>query len=81
MRWKVPEKILKDILTYMGMAAILVMWSRPFEQIFVPPSYGGSLWNLVFIGQAVSKEKKFENVESEWPWTKVSEWPWPMIFM
>ena len=26
-------------------------------------------------------EKKFENVEYEWPWTKVSEWPWPLIFM
>ena len=27
-------------LPYMGMAAILVMWPRPFEQTFVPPSHG-----------------------------------------
>ena len=29
-------------LTYMGMAANLVMWPGPFEQIFVPLSQGGS---------------------------------------
>ena len=46
----------------MGMAAILVMWPGPFEQTFIPPSHGGSTWNLASIGQAVSKEKKFENV-------------------
>ena len=61
----------------MGMAAILVMWPGPFEQAFVPPSKEGSIWNLAPIGLAVLKENKFENIESEWPWTKVNEWPWP----
>ena len=44
----------------MGMAAILVMWPGPFEQTFVPPSHGDSLWNLTLIGQAVSEEKMFK---------------------
>ena len=43
-------------LPYMGMEAILVMWSGPFEQTFVPPSHGGSVGNLTLIGQAVSEE-------------------------
>ena len=30
----------------MGMVAILVMWPGPFKQTFVPPSQGGSIWNL-----------------------------------
>ena len=47
-------------LPYMGMAAILVMWPGPFEQTFVPPSHGGSIWNLTLIGQAVSEEKMFK---------------------
>ena len=29
----------------------------------------------------VSKEKKFETFEYEWPWTKVNEWHWPLIFI
>ena len=41
----------------MGMAAILVMWPGPFEQIFLLPYYGGSTWNLA------SEEKMFENVD------------------
>ena len=45
----------------MGMAAILVMWLRSFEQTFVPPSQGGSTWNLTSIGPVVSEEKMFEN--------------------
>ena len=44
----------------MGMTAILVMWPGSFEQIFVPPSHGGSIWNLTLIGQAVSEEKMFK---------------------
>ena len=40
----------------MGMAAILVMWPRPFEQTFIPPSHGGSIWNLTLIDQVVSEE-------------------------
>ena len=54
----------------MGMAAILVMWPGPFEQTFIPPSHGGSIWNLASIVQAVSKEKKFEyvvNLSDLWP--------------
>ena len=48
----------------MGMAAILVMWPGPFEQTFVPPSQGGSIWNFASIGPAVSEEKMFENVDN-----------------
>ena len=44
----------------MGVAAILVMWARPREQTFVPPSHWGSIWNLASIGPAVL-EKIFEN--------------------
>ena len=48
------------ILTYMGMAAILVMWSGPFEQTYVPPSHGDFIWNLASIGPVVSEEKMFK---------------------
>ena len=51
-------------LPYMGMAAILVMWPGPFEQTFVPPSQGGSIWNLASIGPVVSERKMFENVDN-----------------
>ena len=51
--------------TCMGMAAILVMWPWPFEQTFVPPFQGGSIWNLVWIGPVVS-EKMFENVDIQY---------------
>ena len=34
----------------MGMAAILVMWPGPFEYHFIPPSHGGSTWNLASSG-------------------------------
>ena len=47
----------------MGMAAILVMWPGPFEQLFVPPTPGGYIWNLVIIAPVVSEEKSFEIVE------------------
>ena len=49
-------------LSYMGMEAILVTWPQPFEQTFVPPSQGGSIWNLASIGPVVSEEM-FENVD------------------
>ena len=45
------------------MVAILVMWSGPLEQTFIPPSKGGSIWNLASICQVVSEEKMFENVD------------------
>ena len=44
----------------MGMAAILVMWPGPFEQTFVPPSHGDSVWNLASIGPVVSEENMFK---------------------
>ena len=53
------EDVLR-FLSYMGVAAFLVMWPGPFEQNFVPPSHGGSIWNLTLIGQAVSEEKMFK---------------------
>ena len=45
----------------MGVEAILVMWPRPREQTFVPPSHWGSIWNLALIGQAILEKKIFEN--------------------
>ena len=50
-------------LPYMGMAAMLVMWPRPFEQLFFPKGRGGCIWNLVAIGPVVSEEKSFEIVD------------------
>ena len=47
----------------MGMAAMLVMWSRPFEQFFFPKGPEGCIWNLVAIGPVVSEEKSFEIVD------------------
>ena len=49
----------------MGMAVILIMWPGPFEQALVPPSRGGSTWNLASNGLVVIVEKKFKNIESE----------------
>ena len=46
------------------MAAILVMRPGPFEQIFVPPSQGGSILNMASIGLVVSEEKMFEKVDN-----------------
>ena len=57
------KKIFLGFLPYMGMAAILVMWPKPFEQTFVPPSEGVSIWNMSSIGPVVSEEKMFENVD------------------
>ena len=49
----------------MGMAAMLVMWPRPFEQVFFPKGPGGYIWNLVAIGPVVSEEKSFEIVDGQ----------------
>ena len=65
----------------MDMAAILVMWHKPFILTFIHPFHGGSIGNLASNSLAVSKEKKFQNVETEWPWTKIIEWPSPLIFI
>ena len=45
----------------MGVAATLVMWSRPREQTFVSASNWGSMWNLVSIGLPILAKKLFEN--------------------
>ena len=50
-------------LPYMGMAAMLVMWSRSFEQLFFPKGPGGCIWNLVAIRPVVLEEKSFEIVD------------------
>ena len=47
----------------MGMAAMLVMWPRPFEQLFFPKGPEGCIQNLVAIGPVVSEEKSFEIVD------------------
>ena len=60
----------------MGVAAILVMWPRPLEQTFVPPSHRGSIWNLALIDPAVLEMMIFENggqtMDGQWtvdgPW-------------
>ena len=48
----------------MDVVAILVMWPGPFDQIFVPASYGVSIWNLSLIGP-VASEEMFENVDGQ----------------
>ena len=55
------KKIFEGFLPYMGMTAILVMWPGPHMQTFVPPSHGGSTWNLTSIGPVVPEKKTFEN--------------------
>ena len=49
-------------IRYMGMAAMLVMWPRPFEQLSFPKLPEGSIWNLVAIGPVATEEKSFEIV-------------------
>ena len=48
----------------MCMAAMLVMWPRPFEQLFFPKGPGGCIWNLVSIDPVVS-EKSFKIVDGQ----------------
>ena len=49
---------------------ILDKWHKPYLFTFISPSNEGSTLNVASIGLAVYKEKKFENVESEWPWRR-----------
>ena len=51
------KKIFEGFLLYTGVAAILAMWPRFSEEIFVPPT----TWNLASFGQAVLEKKIFEN--------------------
>ena len=59
----VLEKIFEGFLRYMGLAAILVMWPRPREQIFIPPSHWGSIWNLALTGPAVLEKQLLKMVD------------------
>ena len=45
----------------MGMAAISFNGTEPFEQPDNDPSTEGFMWNLVKIGQDVSKKKTFKD--------------------
>ena len=47
----------------MGMVAILVMWSGPFEKTFLSLSHGDSILNLASIGPVVSEEKMLKVVD------------------
>ena len=42
----------------MGMAAILVMWSNPFVQNYIPIHPLAFIWTLVSNDQTVSEKKK-----------------------
>ena len=67
------EQVFLRFLPYMGMAAILVMWSRPFEHF--PKGPVGCIRNLVTISPVVSEEKSFEIVDgrtTELAYTKSS---------
>ena len=57
------EEDFLSFLPYMGMAAMMVMWPRSFEQLFFPKGPGGCIWNLVAIRPVVSEEKSFEIVD------------------
>ena len=46
-------------LPYVGLDAIMVMWDGTFEQIFIPTSHEGSIWNLASNGLMFFEEKKF----------------------
>ena len=45
--------------SYVGLDAIMVMWDGTFEQIFIPTSHEGSIWNLASNGLMFFEEKKF----------------------
>ena len=53
------KKIFERILSYLCMAAILVIRPRCHEQIFVPTIQGGSTYNLALICSAVSEKMMF----------------------
>lgn len=44
------------ILPYMDMVAILAVWPGWFEHVFVSSNAGGSIWNLVTVGQLAFEE-------------------------
>ena len=62
------EEFFQVFLSYMGMAAILVTWPRPFEQLFFPKGC-----------YSFQKTNKFPFLPSEslcaqiWPWRNISQ--------
>ena len=66
------KKIFEGFLPYMGMVAILVMWSRPSEQTFFPPTHGGSTWNLALIGQVVWRRRSLKMMDGR----QMTDGPW-----
>ena len=58
------EEDFLSLSPYMAM----VMWLEHLNKYSFSTSHGGSVWNLALIGLALFEQKKFENVESEWPW-------------
>ena len=57
----VPEKkIFEGFSSYMGMAAILVMWPASCHQIFISLYLKAFIKNLVQIGKVVSEKIQFE---------------------
>ena len=54
-----------QVLSYMAMAAILVMWPGPFEQTFVPPSHKSSIWNMTLIGQWFLRRRCLKSVDDD----------------
>ena len=65
------KKIFERILPYMGMAAILVMWPRCREQIFVPPIQGGSTYNQALICSAVVNDADGRTDAGQWVFCKL----------
>ena len=59
------EEDLFRFLPYMDMAAILVMWTGPFEQTFVPPSHRSSKWNLNLIVQWFLRRRCLKSVDDD----------------
>ena len=49
----------KGFLPYMGMSAILVMWTKQFAQILANLLKGVFIWNLSSIGPMVSEKTMF----------------------
>ena len=57
----------------------LDMWPGTSEQIFIPTSHGGSIWNLASNGFVFFRKRSLKMFKSEWSWIKVNEWPWPSV--
>ena len=66
-------------LSYMGMAAILVMCPKPFEVTSIRPSHESATWNLASIGLVVIEEKslKILNMSD----LDQGQWPWPLVLI